>query len=356
MYNETNIFLNYRSRGVAYKINCGDVTHYTPLDTDYVISTYILTAIIALMLIPIFTLNFLISYVIYFTKSLHTPSNVLLASTTICDMMASILAMPAWPTVWLLAMQQEHNCPLFVFTIFTSHCFAYTSFLLVSFISMDRYIAIFKPFVYSCHVTMSFYLRCVVGLCIFILVINGISFFTSDKTLIEAIVMSSLPIFILHSFYVHLKVKMQVVVVRKRINAIKLKPKITEMDCSQIASARPTSVQGDPVRPTSSVQGDPVSSKKSIEKNVNISHLTFLLLVSLCICYSPYISILAIWRLKPSTKRSNFLQALYMWSYASICLKSLLNPIIFCYRSRMLKRKLLSIFSRTLLSNHTEAV
>ena len=331
----------------VYLINCRNITHSVPI-YGYVNVVYSAVAVNLALIFPILILNFLVTWIIYRTSTLHNPSNVLLAFQAIFDILVSVFGIPEWTTILLLATMEKHNCILFLTTIFTSHVSAFLSFVFVSCITLDRYIAIFKPFFYNNRIStnISIYFKCITGLCIIVISTTALSFLTIDKGLNEMISLIALPLLINFNFYAHFKIYYHVKNVRlvisrsSRINATS--------DISIAAENKNVSAENDVQCSTNVARTTPPkhSLRMLNKKQTNITILTFMLLLSLTACYTSYFVIVIWWTIDERMKYDSLLNVLYMWSYTIICFKSLLNPIIVLYQSRVLRGHIVNVISR----------
>ncbi|XP_065664072.1 5-hydroxytryptamine receptor 1B isoform X2 [Hydra vulgaris] len=331
-----------------YKIICSSTVHIIPLCYRCKVFTYTAAVILILLIPPTVFLNSIAFAVIFKTRKLHTPSNILLASTALCDFFSSTISMPLWIITWLLGLHQKHSCTVYLLAVYTSHVFSYLSFLLVSFISFDRYLAIFKPFFYSNKISSNVYcyVRLVLVISSIVFALNAASFLTPNKQLIEITILLSLPTFMLHSIYVHFKILFKVKDVRKNIEKQKTKKNsLTSLTVSCSANSIAVICSVVYMKTISSYESlnerkldKMVVSRK--QKQVNICYLTCLLLLSLYFCYTPYIMVTATWRFKTSTKDVQWTHVAYMFSYAITCIKSFINPILYCYRSKEIKKQI----------------
>ena len=70
------------------------------------------------------------------------------------------------------------------------------------------------------------------------------------------------------------------------------------------------------------------------------------MLVCLCVCDLPYMVIVGIKHIDVSFRNEPLVNLLYMWSYATVCVNALMNPIIYAYRSIKIRRKMKSILKK----------
>ena len=104
---------------------------------------------VAQSLLTIFA-NIIIIHVIYKNhRALNAPSISLYVYTSFADLLLSIFGLPLWIFYQILAYYRKIICILYEVLTFMTHYFAIFSFFLVLLLSIDRYIAVFKPFFYE---------------------------------------------------------------------------------------------------------------------------------------------------------------------------------------------------------------
>jgi len=329
----------------VFVINCTGNIHRIPLGKVYIQSLYAAIVFVSLLVIPIIVLNMLIAWVVLSTKVLHNPSNILLLSTAICDLLSALLGMCEWVGVWTLGLNMEKSCLLYYFAVYCSHVLSYLSFLFVWFISMDRYLAIFKPFWYSMNISsnLKIYIRLVLLSSVVFCILKAVSFIVPNKVIIENIIVITLPFLILHCVYVHIQIHLKVKSVRKNItlhNRVKNNNTI-RADMTSVGSNSTSII---------ATKSNMKMSKQKLETQVNMSYLTFLMLISLCVWYTPYLIIITIQMVESRMRSNRVINILYMWSYAILCVKALMNPLIYCYRSTTIRIKMKKILSKNVVN------
>nr|XP_020487614.1 trace amine-associated receptor 7f-like [Labrus bergylta] len=107
----------------------------------------------------IVALNLLIIISVFHFRQLHTPTNILLLSLAVSDLLVGLILMPNYillqTSCWFFS---DHVCTLSNYLIFT---ILFTSVGDMVLISVDRYVAICDPLHYSTRVTQSRATACV---------------------------------------------------------------------------------------------------------------------------------------------------------------------------------------------------
>ena len=112
-----------------------------------------LKALIGLDIIPsvfMIVANSVLLLTIAKTKSLHTPSNTLLAALCFSDLLVGAVSQPLF-VVFLSTMLSLHewNTTLYVAWVWSATMFNGTSFIMVLNITIERYVAVCYPFFYE---------------------------------------------------------------------------------------------------------------------------------------------------------------------------------------------------------------
>lgn len=116
--------------------------------------TALLYALLAFISLLTVTLNLLVIISISHFRQLHTPTNALLLSLAVADLVVGLLVMPVeglryMDTCWLLGRLM---CTL---TPYVSYCLLSASVGHMVLISIDRYVAICDPLLYSTKITLN---------------------------------------------------------------------------------------------------------------------------------------------------------------------------------------------------------
>lgn len=343
------VFQNQTSEKYTHVINCSNTYHYVPVYGHYISSLYVAIGLLGAQIIPTVILNVLAAYILCTTKSLRSSSNVLLTATSLCDIASALFGTPAYMGVYWMGLLKKHNCGLYIFAVFWSHSAIFLAYLLVCLMAFDRYLAIFKPYFYSQHINgnLQVYIRTVVALTIFVFAICGLSFLTVNRLLVEAVAWASFPL-IFVCIYIHIKVYFHVTRVRRKISAEKCRTNHLSPQRKSIAVVSAHQLESSVMGRMSTIENISNNEKPraKLRKQVNLSYLTILVLISLCVCFIPYFMI--VFAQKVLHMRYNpHVQLGYMWSYCIMCFKSLINPLIYCYRSKALRDKTVGILKQS---------
>uniref|UniRef100_A0A671KPP1 G-protein coupled receptors family 1 profile domain-containing protein n=1 Tax=Sinocyclocheilus anshuiensis TaxID=1608454 RepID=A0A671KPP1_9TELE len=108
--------------------------------------------------VSVFTvfLNLLVIISIAHFKQLHTPTNVLIFSLAVADLIVGLIVTPVQESCWYFG---ETFCSLFLFTVFVVVSASLGNLV---FISVDRYIAVSDPLRYTVRVTTDKVVFCII--------------------------------------------------------------------------------------------------------------------------------------------------------------------------------------------------
>lgn len=302
-------------------------------------------------LIP--TLNALIVVVIMRTKRLQTPSNVLVANAAIVDALIGSLSNLLFSLNFLLGNYRMHNCTLYTISYLFLQLFATLSFLLIVAINVDRYIAITKPYFYQHHIASKpfNYAYFVAVLWIVNTIIVSVTI-TGPYLLYLQIYCGSLFVLtIAWCCYMHVTINTAVKKVAVNIKKTTVRhrnskePKNTydsnTKTTTTTSTATITRTQAEITRRAMKLKR--LRRKRPKQRKLKVATLSMLMLASMLVTYIPYCICVVYWRLG---RDSDTVQTLNMWAFTSACMKSLINPILYCYmltRIRVQVKKFLGI-------------
>ena len=267
----------------------------------------------AVLVIPTTVLNLLVIIAIAKNRTLQTVSNLLLTCLAVCDLLTGMITQPLIASGTSFVLNCNSFCWLFVSAFQVGYFLATASFLTLTAVSLDRYIAIFHPFKYQ-HLTATKKYIC------------GIATFTWLIPLLMVIVTSAMEYIRVQQFFLAIlapvSVTLSMIVQVKTVRAVN---KARRRDLS--LSIRPRDPTAGRTRRRTMNSG-----------KASITALT--ILVATIICYLPQ-SALTIIRMMGEDKFA--FQGIYDWTKTLILMSSTLNPVIYCLNLTGIRRKILQM-------------
>ena len=293
-----------------YSFACGHLFYTFCLHNLCTLNIYIVLILNFFLCLLTLLLNVLVMYIIAKHKEFKCAAFSLYFYTACTDLFLAFAGMPLWIIVVMMALYRTHSCGLFEVTIFILHVMGMVSFSLVFLLAMDRYIAIFKPFYYNAKIQSK---RHVYGLITAIIVVTMFivtlaTFLLKNYNLLNfiqlAIIFSNFIIQLL--IYSSICCKTKAI---KRTYAKRIGKRFKNKNCSQ--------------------------DRKLVFSNM-------LLVITLYLCYLPQ-------GLKLILEFTNMLEGHWiftigLWTYFFIGLKSLLNPILYCFSLKSVRVKISELF------------
>ncbi|XP_066925846.1 melanopsin-like [Clytia hemisphaerica] len=384
-----NDTLDDGSNSLYYFFTCG-ITSGTkyPLDDSNV--NAILASIGVNLIIGASTIisNFLVILAIYQTPTLKTPSNYLLMNAAISDFLYGLICIPLFSGNFLrIYIQKSHDCNLFIIMMASIHFFGILSFWIILAVAVDRYIAVFKPYYYHEHISCEGVQKYRYGIvtlwaadAIFVTVALALKTF-------NAILIFEAACFVLiggYSFFIHIKIYNQVRSVScdiqtqqtpnmerhfkehninseqvdsaDRKKSLEKSTSISKVDLTNGHLSSPNRQQDKTQPNTSKITNKPTSRTKPSQRRLTrqerrVALLTFLMLASMFIGYIPYAVVTAAWL---SGIDTDWTTVLNMWGFTFIALKTLSNPIIFCFSLKSIRNAVGKILTRGRIRNKHE--
>lgn len=325
--------------------------------------------VVAIIFFPSVILN-LLAFRIFMEKKMRMrTSNILVLNTIVADFFASLLSMSFEVAHFsLVVYYNQVNCLLYAAMLFAGFVFGIVSFLMVTIASCERYVAVFKPYFYSAKLShrLSLYYCTIVFTWLLAISIVASSFTVPGfkPTLIFLSFQISLLII---NFYMNVKVFQVARLARKRIqNQIACKPEIDILK----QAGYPYVIEDIHVKRKSSIctsnggvsqirRKYPIVSAKSefsnhahVEQYRNSrlqrenrkgNRMTFMMTLSLCICYLPFVITSIIWSITD-------IETPTMYTFADIAavfatFKAIVNPVIYCYSMTSVRKRMYALVS-----------
>ena len=139
--------LSNDERKIIY-FNCTDLHNQLRVDGVYYYNFQVYSHLLWIMAFMIVFINGLCLITMTKTKVLSNPSNIVLKCMVTCDLLIGTLPVPLWLISLQLAYHLDTNCTLYRFTVFSGYIFAWVTYLIITVITLDRYMSIYKPYHY----------------------------------------------------------------------------------------------------------------------------------------------------------------------------------------------------------------
>ena len=312
--NATSSKCTHDSSGfIAFKENCFE------LAIVYLVSGWhktSLTGIICtdiLLILPTTLLNFLVIFAVKKHRSLQTTANFLLASLAASDFCIGLFFQPCKIASTLLVLSCKSECWLFAIVYHFGYYLATVSFLTLAQVSLDRYVALTFPFLYQ-RLTTS-HTTCFIAM---ILTWTGPLLIIIVSVAVGKMRLPSLLFTFLAPITIAISVMAQVSTI-KTVKKIRRRDESVSVDTADTKAKRK--------RRRSYVR----------EKATKVAGVILLATIS---CYTPH-AVLTLIR----TLRKDILafQGIYDWTKTLVIFNSTLNPIIYCWILKEMRKKVLNI-------------
>lgn len=263
--------------------------------------------------------NSAVLYAILKTPLLYSPSVVLLAGLAVSDLGVGLVVQPLYLAMRVLDLQGFFNCSLATVFDITSYFLCSMSFLTVSAISAERYLALRLHLRYSTYVTIKRVSRFLVVLCLISLVVCTSKLWNKLAFVVLVI------IFILGCLLVSSVAYY----------------KIYRIVCHHKASIRSQ------VKPAEKQTGAHDNEKSGhITRNKKSAVSMFYVNCLMLICYTPFLCSRAI---IGTTTRTSTKQAIFEFTVTFVYMNSLLNPLMYCWRLRNVRIAVIRTFRPSFL-------
>jgi 7 transmembrane receptor (rhodopsin family). len=342
----------------------------------------ILTIGYASLSLPTMILN-LASLYAFSEKQQKHPSNLLILNTSIADFFTGLLALPlGFLNLLLVFVKKKVYCLLYASTLFVAFTCCVLSFLMVFYVSIDRYMAIFHPFVYSRRNWRRIYMIINLLSWVFSLVLVSTSFlFPLFKPAMFFLASQSVVV----AFNCYMSVKVWRVVKQARrvdLNQLVVRRVSGEPSPYIVRSRKlfntnneqkkelekrssvsfPNSRQESTKSPRSIIQNrrrKDATSKQSNDRKINdylsqldirhrryrikqeeqkTSRLTIFMLISVCACYLPYFIVIIWWIL--DNNYSHLSHTIGSIAVFLLPVKAFLNPLLYFYSMPSIRKKI----------------
>ena len=296
---------------IAFKENCYQ------LNIVYLVSGWhkkSLTGIICtdvILILPTVVLNFLVLYAVKKHRSLQTTANLLLANLAASDFFIGLLFQPCKIASTILFLNCTSICWLYATVFHLGYYLATVSFLTLTQVSIDRYVALSYPFLYQRLTTVNTTLRIAIISTWTVPLISIILSIIAGRMRIPSILFTILaPLSIVISFVAQISTIKAVRKIRRQDAALSIKMKNNN--------------------------ASPISRKNYVREKAN--RAAGVILLATVGCYAPH-AVLTMVR----TLRNDILafQGIYDWTKTLVIFNSTLNPIIYCWILKEMRTRIL---------------
>ena len=365
--------MNSTKQDTMLHFQCANSKGSYPTGDEFKIN-YIMMITFDLTLAPIaFVLNLLVLIVLAKHRSLRTVPNCILISLAFSDMITGLFIQPMKATVTSLILENDYNCALYLTALQLGYLMGMTSYLSLTLMAVERYVAIFHPFRYQ-QMTSSrlVVVKPLLAIWLFSIIIMGLSFLTPQMSIMRLFVIALIPTSIIWTAFVYIKVTMLV----KRMNS-----QVAAVSHVDVESKSPS------VANTSRVRNGTIVAEKSGNPNQNClgyndvtttvmagnatagnegarnfqahqhrsnskaTRLVIIIMITICLCYIP--SCVLTFLRDYAKLGDDWVKGVHDWGTSFVLLNSTLNPIIYCLKlkdmrkkMKLMLRKWFQIFSR----------
>lgn len=304
-------------RNFTDTVPCQYSTLYFTNTDAFRINSLVVGFVNILASVPTILLNFLVCVAFARKPSLRRNGNKVLFSLSVSDFLSGTLIQPMVSCMMIIGYVKHPikiPCAIIHMASICGHTLACVSLLTVSFISLERYLAIFHPFVYNRRITSRFlYIVCailwsisivLVFTCIFLNL--NIAFFWTNTIIIG--------FSYFWNIFVYIRIMAKVKRVQKEVNKMR----------QRFAGG-----------------GAGENHANTNEKQSKGTQVAGAIIISLLIAYLPQV-IISIWRSFPYYER--FIDYyLEYWSMTLALINPCLNPVFYCYYNSDIRKEVYSL-------------
>ena len=353
--------MNNTIRGATLHFRCFNSKGSYPVGEEFKVN-YILMATFDLSLAPFsFMLNLLVLLVLAKHQSLRTVPNCILISLAFSDMITGLLIQPMKATVICHLLKLQFNCAFYLTALQLGYVMGMISYLSLTLMSIERYIAIFHPFQYQ-QMTSSrlVVVKPLVVIWLFSIMIMGLSFLTPQMSVMRLFVIALIPISIIWTAFVYIRVTILVNRMNNQVGAISrcdieshttsaaytirarkdtiMTEKSTRTVNNYHAGEQEEGYKNDTTRKTTTGKYGTRSRAHNHKSNSKATRLVIIIMITICICYIPS-CILTILR-DYAKLEYLWVKGVHDWGTSFVLLNSTLNPIIYCLKLKDMRKKM----------------
>jgi len=355
--------MNVTIQGKNLDFQCVNSKGMYPVGKEFR-ANYILMMSFDAALAPIsFLLNLLVLLVLAKHRSLRTVPNCILISLAFSDMTTGLLIQPMKALFLSFILQQQFHCTLYLTALVLGYLVGMASYLSLTLMAIERYIAIFYPFRYQ-EMTSSrlVVVKPLAAIWIFSATIMGLSFLTPQMSVMRLFVIALIPISIVWTAFVYIRVSILV----KRMNNQVAPLNQSDVDehstsavfttrerKSTFLSGRKDTILTDDCNHTVNIgENEGQSSKRKVtdgkkgrrfqaqqnRSNSKATRLVVIIMITICLCYFP--SCILTFLRDYAKLDYLWIKGVHDWGTSFVLLNSTLNPIIYCLKLKDMRKKM----------------
>lgn len=284
-----------------------------------------LTGIIAtdfILVLPTIALNFFIIHVIRKHPSLQTTSNLLLSGLAISDLLIGLTLEPCKALSMIFVLNCTSVCGLFAIAFQLGYYLATVSFLILTLVSIDRYMALTYPFNYQRFTTTNaFVCRTMIATWVVPVVIIIFSIAAGKARVLSFMFAILAPLSIAIS-------------ITAQICTVKAVRNVRVRDATLSVSER---------------SDNNVRKRRRKYISEKATKVAGLVLIAMIACYAPH-SILTAIRMFQEDKFA--FQGIIDWTRTLVLFNSTLNPIIYCWILKGIRVRIIETIFKSSIRNH----
>eukprot|EP00794_Sanderia_malayensis_P011245 gene11246-12425_t len=315
-YNSTRIF-NKNETVAALQFQCLNLMVTYPLYGAYLYSFVAMISFDGLLSPITIILNSMIISVVCKNSCLQTIPNCILVNLAVSDLLSGLISQPCKAIQTALFLKRTATCPFYLLGLLLGYVFGMVSCLTLALMALERYLAIFRPFVYI-KLTVN---RRWLYVSIAVIWLTAVSFVTVSVATRETMVMRSAAIaFVIFTIASSAIVYARAIVVVKRINR-----RVTALP-SEISFG-------------TSNRGDKLSTLARNGRKLKATKMAALILIVMLACYAPSCVLTTLRNI--AKLDSDLINGLHDWGQSFVLLNSSLNPIIYCLNLTEIRKKVI---------------
>ena len=264
--------------------------------------------------------NAVVIFVVWKTSALHTPSNVFLCCLALSDITVGLIAQPCFVIHKIGELLHNYSmyCTTRILTESLGYITAGTSVLTMTFIAIERYLALYLHLRYREIVTTKRILIAASCAWVFMVLLAASRFWIANDSVFNNIATPVIACSLIITFLAYMGV---IKYVRRHENQIH----------DQNAS---------------NAENYPTSARSLRVKRYKKSTLTMVYIVGIFVlCYIPFLCVKIVHKIEGYTTS---IKTAYLYTTTIVFLNSSLNPMVYCWRITDIRKAVKDMFSRYL--------